>query len=112
MPPIKCIVKSSKKPGNPECTYDFGTNLDEMVKIFGAPVVFSNAMQKIKPRLLDYGRNLLEAGKPIPEINKLMAEWKPGISAPRAPKDPKEAARQAFEKLTPEERKVLIASLK
>ena len=109
----KCLVKSGKKPGvTAECQYNFGTNLDEMGKIFGAEVVFAAAKQRLKPRLLDYGRLLIEAGEAPVEIGKKMASWKPGVSGPRLPKDPLAKAQAILSKLSPEERKELLASLK
>jgi hypothetical protein len=109
----ECLVKSGKKPGVvAECQYDFGGDLNEMVAIFGKDVVFSSAKQKIKPRLLDYGRSLIEADTDPVEVGKKMAAWKPGVAGPRLPKDPKEKVRTLLAKLSDEDRKALLASLK
>jgi len=108
----KCLVKSGKVPGvTAECEYDFGGNLAEMVKIFGEAVVFSSAKQKIKPRLLDYGRALIESGEKSADVSAKMTAWKPGVAGPRLPKDPKAKAAALIGKLSAEEKADLLKLL-
>ena len=113
MPAEQVVVISSKTPGVASVfAYDFGGSLELAVKKFGAEVVYSSAKQKIKTRLQDYVRSLIDSGKPTVEIVKLAIAWMPGVAAIRLPKDPKEKARALLAKLTPEERADLLKSLK
>ena len=103
------IAVTAKKDGK-EATveFDFGTGLDNAVELFGADVVFSRFRAASKIDLQSIMRRYLDAGK---DCQDLLTIWKPGVTLDRVV-DPKAAAKNAFSKMTPEERTAFIAELK
>lgn len=96
--------------------YDFGDNLEQMVERFGKEVVHSNAKQAIRISLQSRLRSAMDVaeGEKEPSDKDLQANadsWKPGVASATR-KSPVEKAKESVSKLSPEERKALLAELK
>lgn len=77
-------VSAKISDGDPvQVTYDFGTDLDEAVEMFGAEVVFSRYKSAAVIDLQAYMRGLIRQEKPVDEIESSAEDWKPGMRQPR-----------------------------
>lgn len=100
---------SAKKDGS-EATisYDFGASLAEVTERYGEDVVFGKFLAQCKIDLQAVMRRYLTAGKDCAELTGI---WKPGITLERIA-DPKASMKNAFTKMSEEEKKAIIAELK
>jgi len=109
----KVQAKHTKSGRIAEVQYDFGDGtLAGMVSRFGEAVVLSNAKQSIRISLQTRLRSAMDAEKPADD-KTLQADadsWKPGVAS-TVRKSPEEKAKEALARLSPEERKALIASM-
>lgn len=108
---VSGILEVTAKTGDgKEATlnFDFGVDLNDAVSKFGEEVVFTNYRKSAKIDLQSVMRRYLKAGK---DINELLDIWKPGVTLERTV-DPKAAAKNAFSKMSPEEKKAFIQELK
>ena len=62
--------------------YDFGDNLRELVAKFGEEVVYNRAKAAFIIDLQAAIRRHIQAGKKQKEIQKELANWKPGMKQP------------------------------
>ena len=91
--------------------YDFGADLSEMVAKFGDEVVYHNARSNMVVGAQSAARGGIKAGKTEQEVVASFSGpkgWKPGI---RKSTPPHERLAKDIEKLTPEQRKELLASI-
>jgi len=89
--------------------YDFGADLKDASALFGVDVVFSNFISSAKIALQDVVRAGIKAKKDAKTIQKDVDAFKLGVK--RRSKTKAEKLATEMGKLTPEERKVLLASL-
>lgn len=77
---MKVKVRESRKAGAEaiEVAYDFGDNLDGMVKKFGADAVYSAALESFKADLRKMIRPRLIAKEPDQQIHEAVKSWTPG----------------------------------
>lgn len=88
--------------------YNFGTNLDEMVELFGADVVYSYAKGQMTIRLQAAMRSRMKTGG---DIAGLITEFKPGVALPKSPVDMNKATENYFSGLSEEEQDAMIERL-
>jgi hypothetical protein len=109
---MKTVKVSAKvgKDGKPfEVDYKLGENLAELAKQFGEAVVYNNACSAIIVGLQGVIRGHLAKNKKSAEITEAVNKWKPGSRQPAKP--PQEKLKEQFGKMSPEERKALLAEL-
>ena len=109
---MKVTTSESGEKGARQFTvdYEFGNNLEEVVGIFGEPVVYNHVTASFKIALQGFIRRLLKLKSPEAEIKEKVKGWKPGMK--KEGKSPAEKAKDAFGKLSEEERKALLKDLK
>ena len=97
--------------------YDFGNDLNDMVNKFGEEVVFNNCRKSL---VIDLQALIRRKMKPAKEgeapatdeqITADVKAWVPGVST-TVRKSASEKAKDAIDKLSPEEKKSLLAALK
>jgi len=103
---IEIVARKDGKEAN--VYYDFGDNLDEMIALFGDDVVFSNARSKMKIGLQANLRAYLKANQ---NIEKLMSNYKPGVSLEILPSDMNKATEDYFAGLSEDEQDAMITRL-
>jgi len=91
--------------------YEFGENLDDMAKKFGADVVFTNARANFKITAQGAMRRYITAGKSPEEITALMANWIPGVAIERTV-DPVAMLLGKWGTMTEEEKADVLKKLK
>ena len=91
--------------------FDFGGNVDEAIKLFGADVVYANFVRSAVITAQAAMRRYLEDGLNNDEIVAKMQAWKPGVQMERVV-DPVAATLSKFASMTPEEQAALISKLK
>jgi len=91
--------------------YEFGSNLEEAVELFGGDVIFNNFRQSAVISLQGILRRHLANGKTQGELQTIADGWKPGVVS-RTGKSKVEKARDAFAAMSPEEKKALLAELR
>ena len=96
----------------PAVTVDFNVpdDLDGLSKAFGADVVATAAKGAIVISLQAFIRRHIEKGTAHAEIQKEVSAWKPDVRTVTK-QSAFEKAAGALDKLTPEERKALLAKL-
>lgn len=98
--------------------FDYGANLAAMTAKFGEAIVYSQAQSAIRINLqallrrhmvdnYDKDDKKISDAKSDEEIQKLAAEWKPGM-ATRARKSPKDKLQALLDKIDPAERAALL----
>jgi hypothetical protein len=117
---VEVTAQLGKEENSPAATvsYDFGDNLDEAVELFGEEVVFMRFKSAATIDLQALIRRHLGAkdkeGKPTPkseeDIQKLAAEWTPGVQT-RKRKTDKQKAEELLSKLPAAQLAELLASL-
>ena len=105
--PIEVTAKTKEKPEPVALAYDFGDNLDEMVGMFGAETVFSNARAQMKIGLQAAMRRYITEGK---DVASLASAWKPGVTMERTV-DPVAAIKAAFANWSAEDKKKFLREL-
>jgi len=107
-------IKATKKIGDVEkeatIAYDFGGNLDEAVKLFGATVVYANFVRSSVITAQAAMRRYLEDGLDGAAIAAKMEGWKPGTPIERVI-DPIAATIAKFGKMDPAAQAALLAQL-
>lgn len=109
MAKVNVSVKAPKVGKEATLQYDFGNDLDDAVKKFGAGVVFSNFVQNAIIVLQGAMRSRLQKGG---DVAALATIWKPGVKLQAVAQDPKAAAIAAFANFSAEEKKKFLADLK
>lgn len=107
-----------------ECEFDFGSNLEEAVALFGAEVVYTSFVAAAKVDAQALVRRYLKSNVPASpelgtterpftddEIKSKLAEWKPGVKTERAAASVTEKAEALLGKMTEEQKKAFIESL-
>ena len=84
--------------------------IDTALAKIGVEVVASHITASLKIAAQGVARAAMKVGKSKEEIQTLLVDWKPGVRKPG--KSASEKATDAFSKLTPEEKKALLKSLK
>lgn len=92
--------------------YNFGSNIDEAVEIFGADVVYQKAIDALVIDCQANIRRRIAKGETDEQIETALASWKPtlGSSGPR--KSHAEKVSDMLGKLSAEERAAVLAQLK
>ena len=95
-----------------ECDVALGDSLEDATKLFGGEQIFRWAVSAAKVDIQAMIRAKMSAEKPPTddELMKLVREWKPGAGA-RVRKSKAEKIRDEFSKMTPEEKRALLAQL-
>ena len=93
-----------------EVEYAIGNTLPELAKQFGDEVVANAAKGAIIIALQAFVRRHIEKGTAPAEIQKEVTAWKPDVRTVNK-QSAFEKASGALDKLTPEERKALLAKL-
>lgn len=88
--------------------YDFGADLDAMVELFGADVVYGYAKGQMVIRLQAAMRSRMKSGG---DIAGLTSEFKPGVALPKTPVDMGKATENYFATLNAAEQDALIERL-
>lgn len=91
------------------CTYDFGTDIDSAVALFGADVVFNNFRQNAVISAQSRMRSLMNQGLSGDELQAKISEWKPGIKT-LTRKSPVDKLKDLLSGRSPEEIAALIAA--
>ena len=111
----KINAKASEADGARELTieYNLGENLDEAVQLYGKEVVHQNFVADTVVKIQGIMRRLMGGKEPKndKEIVAFFAEWKPVLKSARG-KSQLDKTKDAYGKLSDEEKKVLLAQLK
>jgi len=91
--------------------YDMPTTLDGLVEKFGADVVGSAAQGALIISLQAAMRRMIEKEKPQAEIQSTLAGWRPDVRSV-VKQTAFEKVTSSLDKLSPDERKSLLAKLK
>ena len=111
------IAKSNDSDRVIKVNYDFGNDLNDMVNKFSEAVVFAGAKKSMVIDLQALIRRKVNpTGKDTKpstdeEITADVKAWVPGVST-TVRKSAPEKAKEAIEKLSPEEKKSLLAELR
>ena len=89
--------------------YDFGDNLQEMVKKFGEDVVYNRAKASFVIDLQAAIRRAIQAKKKPKQIQEELASWKPGLRQPG--KSPAEKLRDMLAGKSDAEKKALLKEI-
>ena len=111
----KEAIKVTANEGKPnqvsaDISINMPANLEEMVSVLGKEVVYAKLKQKVHIDAVNCARTLLANGKLPVDVVKVMADWKPSIMGPKKPATDK--YREAFSKLTKDERKKELEKLR
>ena len=90
--------------------YDFGDDLDGMVKLFGKEVVFSNARSNMTVGVQSLVRDKLKKGSSKTDIDAAVNGHKPGLRKPV--KSRAERMREEISGLSAEDKKDLLNQLR
>lgn len=96
---------------NASMEFDFKDNLDQAVKLCGKEAVFSLYKTAAKTALQNAIRIKLGAGFDHKQIQKELAEWKPGVIVERGAVDPKQAILKSWDSWSEEEKVAFLAEL-
>ena len=107
---MKVSAKTKKHPEPIAVDYNIPETLKGMIDTFGEPVVTSAAKGAIVISLQSAMRRLMEKGKSQAEIQAEVAKWKPDTRTINR-MSAFEKATATLDKLSPEERKQLLAKL-
>lgn len=89
-------------------SYNFGTDLESMVALFGDAVVFDQALANMKVRAQSVTRAALLKGDTCETV---LGVWKPGEKLVAAPRDPEKDAMNYMSTLSAEELEKMLAAL-
>jgi len=104
------VTTPGKIVGPMEVEYAIGSTLPELAKQFGEEVVANAAKGAIIIALQAFIRRHIEKGSSAADVQKEVAAWKPDVRTVTK-QSAFEKASGALDKLTPEERKTLLAKL-
>ena len=111
---IEANVGKDGSGGSVTVTKEFGENIKELSDQFGADVVFAHAKASMVVALQGFLRSKMTSTKaPVTdqkELQKLVNDWKPSLRTPGKPAA--EKVKEQFTKMSPEERKALLAALR
>ena len=98
------------KDGTPHSVqYDFGDDLDAMVKRFGAAIVHDKARANMAVGLQSVIRTAIDDGKKGKDLQAIADAWTPGIRKAAKPKT--EKLKGAYQDLSEEQREELLAMI-
>lgn len=109
--PIKVKDGRGEDAARYESEYEFGADLKSSAKLFGDEVVHSGFVGSAKIQLQDILRPMLKEGKPRKELDAVVTGFMPGVRTRKA-KSTVDKAKDAWGKLTEEQRAELLADLK
>ena len=104
------VVTPGKLAAPVTVDYDLPEDLDGLVKKFGAEVIAANAAGAIVISLQSFLRRHIEKGTKHEDIQKEVHAWKPDVRT-TVKQNAFEKASSSLDKLSPEERKALLAKL-
>ena len=91
--------------------YDLPESIEGLIEKFGQPVIVAQARAALVISLQAAIRRLITQGKSPDDIEKELAAWRPDIR-PRVTRSALEKATSSLDKLTPEQRRELLAKLR
>lgn len=107
-------ARAGTEEDSPSATvsYDFGDDLDSAAERFGPDVIFSRFVAAATVDLQALIRRSLKGENPKSpkEIQKLVNDWRPGVST-RVKKSPQQKAQEAVDALSDDEKAALLESL-
>ena len=109
---IKCTARDEEE-GSIE--YNFGADLDETIARYGADVVHYHTCTKFAVSMRNKFYSLLTVGDEPMSMSEAIAEmqgWVPKVSAGRKKKSPTDVALAAMDKMTPDQLREFIQTLK
>lgn len=104
------VTNPGKTVGPMEVEFAIGSSVDELTKQFGAEVVANAAKGAIIISLQAFIRRHIEKGTSQADVQKEVNAWKPDVRTV-SKQSAFEKASSSLDKLTPEERKALLAKL-
>jgi len=107
---MKIQAKTKKNPTPVAVEYDLPAGLEAKRKKYGDEIVDAAAEDTIVISVQALMRRLIEKGTSQPDIQKAVAAWNPSIRT-IVRQSAFEKATSSLDKLTPEERKQLLAKL-
>ena len=90
--------------------YDFGNTLPETIEKFGDAICHNHVTASFKVAIQGNIRRLLKLGTSDKDILLAMDKWEPGMK--KEGKSPGEKAKDAFGRLSDDERKAFLKELK
>lgn len=108
---ITTSVSGEKDARSLEIEYNLGSNAAEAATLFGEDVVHGSFVAAAKVQLQGVVRRLMKAGKKDSEVLEFVSAYKLGIKTSRG-KSALEKTQDLFGKLSPEEKKELLESLR
>lgn len=107
---MKVSAKTKARPEPVTVEYNIPDKLVDQAKLFGEDVVATAAKGAIVISLQAFIRRHIEKGTAFAELQKEVTAWKPDVRT-ITKQTAFEKAASSLEKLTPEERKALLAKL-
>ena len=107
---MKVSAKTKAKPTPVSVEYNIPNDLTGLAKAFGEEVIATAAKGAIVISLQAFIRRHIEKGTAPAELQKEVTAWKPDVRT-ITKQSAFEKATSALDKLTPEERKSLLAKL-
>jgi hypothetical protein len=107
---MKISAKTQEKPTPVSVEYDIPEGLEALYTRFGEDVVAKAAQGAIIISLQAFMRRHIEKGTPHAELQNEVTKWMPDVRT-ITKQTAFEKATSALDKLTPEERKALLAKL-
>lgn len=104
---MKISAKTKAKPSPVTVEYAVPEDLDELVKLFGKPVVAAHAGGSIVISAQAFMRRLIAKGKTPQQIQDEIKPWKPDVRS-AVKQSAFEKATAALNKLSPEERAAVL----
>jgi hypothetical protein len=90
--------------------FNIGETAAELIEQFGEEVVYSHVRRSLVIAIQAAMRGMTDAGKSPEEIQEAVTNWKPGLKKPA--KSALEKAREELAKMSPADRKALVAQIK
>ena len=106
---MKVSAKTTKNPNSVTVEVNIPEKLSALVQAYGEEVVTNAARGAIVISLQSYMRRMIDKGTNAADMQKACAAWKPDTRAPAA--TPFQKVAGSISKLSPEERKALLAEL-
>lgn len=108
---MKVSAKTKEKPTPVEIEYDFPETLGGIQEQWGDEVTYQAAKSAIVISLQAFMRRLIEKDKSTAEIQAEASKWRPDVKT-IIKQSAFEKATSSLDKLTPEERKILLEKLR
>jgi hypothetical protein len=104
-------VKAERTNGNSvSASWELGDTVAALIEQFGEDVIFSHVKRSLIIAVQAYMRGMLDAEKSPEEIQKAVADWKPGLR--KAAKSPLERARDEISRMSPADRAALAKEIR